>query len=342
MSVYILGIETSCDDTSAAVLEDDFVLSNVTAGQDVHKAYGGVVPELASRAHEQNIVPVVDQALKKAGKKLHEISAIAYTRGPGLLGSLLVGSSFAKGLSLASNIPMIEVNHLHGHIFAHFLKNKTNRLHPVPAFPFLNLLISGGHTQIILVNDYFDFTILGKTIDDAAGEAFDKSAKIMGLNYPGGPLIDKLAKQGDPHKFKFAKPRIPGLDFSFSGLKTSFLYFLRDKVKDNNHFIEEEKSHLCASLQHTIVEILTEKLQQAAAQTGIKNIAVSGGVSANSYLKHQLTTLAKQQHWQLHIPQLSYTTDNAAMIAIIGFYKFQKNRFAGHKLTPKARMEIAR
>nr|MDA3819520.1 tRNA (adenosine(37)-N6)-threonylcarbamoyltransferase complex transferase subunit TsaD [Candidatus Delongbacteria bacterium] len=314
--------------------------SNVTAGQDVHKAYGGVVPELASRAHEQNIVPVVDRALKEAGKKLQEISAIAYTRGPGLLGSLLVGSSFAKGLSLAAGIPMIEVNHLHGHIFAHFLKNKTNPSQPVPAFPFLNLLISGGHTQIILVNDYFDFTILGKTIDDAAGEAFDKSAKIMGLNYPGGPLIDKLAKQGDPHKFKFAKPRISGLDFSFSGLKTSFLYFLRDKVKDNNHFIKEEKSNLCASLQHTIVEILVEKLLQAAAQTGIKNIAVSGGVSANSYLKHQLTTMAKQKHWHLHIPQLSYTTDNAAMIAIIGFYKFQKNKFAGHELTPKARMQI--
>ncbi|MGC9330654.1 MAG: tRNA (adenosine(37)-N6)-threonylcarbamoyltransferase complex transferase subunit TsaD [Bacteroidales bacterium] len=341
MSVYILGIETSCDDTSAAVLEDNFVLSNITAGQDVHKAYGGVVPELASRAHEQNIVPVVDQALKISGKKLHKISAIAYTRGPGLLGSLLVGSSFAKGLSLASGIPMIEVNHLHGHIFAHFLKNKINRSQPVPAFPFLNLLISGGHTQIILVNDYFDFTILGKTIDDAAGEAFDKSAKIMGLDYPGGPLIDKLAKQGNPYKFKFAKPRIPGLDFSFSGLKTSFLYFLRDKIKDNNHFIEEEKSNLCASLQHTIVEILTEKLQQAAAQTGIKNIAVSGGASANSYLKHQLITLAKQKHWQLHIPQLSYTTDNAAMIAIIGYYKFQKNKFAGHDLTPKARMQIS-
>ncbi len=340
MGVYILGIETSCDDTSAAVLHGNYVLSNVTAGQNVHKAYGGVVPELASRAHEQNIIPVVDQALKKAGKKLQDMSAIAYTRGPGLLGSLLVGSSFAKGLSVASGLPMIDVNHLHGHIFAHFLKNETNLSQPVPDFPFLNLLISGGHTQIIQVNDYFDFTVLGKTIDDAAGEAFDKSAKIMGIDYPGGPLIDKLSKDGDPHKYTFAKPRIPDLDFSFSGLKTSFLYFLRDQVKAKDKFIDEEKANLCASLQHTIVEILNEKLVKATEQTGIKNIAVSGGVSANSYLQHQLRLTAEIKHWHLYIPQLSYTTDNAAMIAIIGYYKYKKQMFAGHELTPKARMAV--
>ncbi|MFO7790153.1 MAG: tRNA (adenosine(37)-N6)-threonylcarbamoyltransferase complex transferase subunit TsaD [Bacteroidales bacterium] len=340
MGTYILGIESSCDDTSAAVLKDNFVLSNVTAGQDIHKAYGGVVPELASRAHEQNIIPVVDQALKGAGVSLTDISAIAYTRGPGLLGSLLVGSSFAKGLSLASGIPMIEVNHLHGHIFAHFLKNHDNKDQQTPAFPFLNLLISGGHTQIIKVRDYFDFDILGKTIDDAAGEAFDKSAKVMGLGYPGGPEIDKLSKQGDPHKFEFSKPRIPGLDFSFSGLKTSFLYFLRDQLKTNDNFIEDEKHNLAASLQHTIVEILIEKIEHAADTTGIKYIAVSGGVSANTYLKQQLRTKAYENNWTLHIPQLSYTTDNAAMIALIGYFKFKKDIFAGHELTPKARMKI--
>jgi N6-L-threonylcarbamoyladenine synthase len=340
MANYILGIESSCDDTSAAVLRDNFVLSNVTAGQNVHKAYGGVVPELASRAHEQNIIPVIDKALKEADIRLHDLSAIAYTRGPGLLGSLLVGSSFAKGLSLSTGIPMIEVNHLHGHIFAHFLKNAENKDDPQPEFPFLNLLISGGHTQIVLVKDYLDFEILGGTIDDAAGEAFDKCAKVMGLGYPGGPVIDKLGKDGDPEKFSFAKPRIPELDFSFSGLKTSFLYFLRDKVKADSSFIENEKNNLAASLQHTIVEILIDKLEKAANMTGIRNIAASGGVSANSYLKKKLIAKAAENKWKLHIPQLSYTTDNAAMIAIIGYFKYKKGQFAGHDLIPKARMKV--
>src|SRR6056297_994864 len=276
MAAYILGIESSCDDTSAAVLRDNYVLSNVTAGQNVHEAYGGVVPELASRAHEQNIIPVTDKALRDADIRLNDLSAIAYTRGPGLLGSLLVGSSFAKGLSLSTGIPMIEVNHLHGHIFAHFLKNDQNKDDPQPEFPFLNLLISGGHTQIVLVKDYLDFEILGGTIDDAAGEAFDKCAKVMGLGYPGGPVIDKLGKSGDPEKFTFARPKIPDLDFSFSGLKTSFLYYLRDQVKADTNFIEKEREHLAASLQHTIVEILIDKLEKAAKLTGISNIAASG------------------------------------------------------------------
>ncbi|MFW5768161.1 MAG: tRNA (adenosine(37)-N6)-threonylcarbamoyltransferase complex transferase subunit TsaD [Bacteroidota bacterium] len=340
MTRYILGIETSCDDTSAAVLRDNYVLSNVTAGQKVHEAYGGVVPELASRAHEQTIIPVIDQALQRAGIKINQLTAIAYTRGPGLLGSLLVGSSFAKGLSLATDIPMVEVNHLHGHIFAHFLKNETNQHEPEPAFPFLNLLISGGHTQIVLVKDYLDFEILGGTIDDAAGEAFDKCAKVMGLGYPGGPVIDKLGKTGDPHKYSFSRPRIADLDFSFSGLKTSFLYFLRDEIKKDEGFIEREKHHLAASLQHVIVEILIEKLGKAAKMTGISNIAASGGVSANTYLKKKLELKAAEKDWNLHIPQLSYTTDNAAMIAIIGYYKYNKGQFAGHELTPKARMKI--
>ncbi len=340
MAAYILGIESSCDDTSAAVLRDNYVLSNVTAGQNVHEAYGGVVPELASRAHEQNIIPVTDKALRDADIRLNDLSAIAYTRGPGLLGSLLVGSSFAKGLSLSTGIPMIEVNHLHGHIFAHFLKNDQNKDDPQPEFPFLNLLISGGHTQIVLVKDYLDFEILGGTIDDAAGEAFDKCAKVMGLGYPGGPVIDKLGKSGDPEKFTFARPKIPDLDFSFSGLKTSFLYYLRDQVKADTNFIEKEREHLAASLQHTIVEILIDKLEKAAKLTGISNIAASGGVSANSYLKKKLIVKASEKHWTLHIPQLSYTTDNAAMIAIIGYFKHQKGQFAGHELIPKARMKI--
>lgn len=340
MSEIILGIETSCDDTSAAVLDGNTVLSNVTAGQAVHESYGGVVPELASRAHEQNIIPVIDAALKKAGKTISDINAIAYTYGPGLLGSLLVGSSFAKGLSITSEIPMIKVNHLHGHIFAHFLKDNKIKDYQIPDFPFLNLLISGGHTQIILVKDYFDFEILGETIDDAAGEAFDKCAKVMGLGYPGGPIIDKIAKNGDPFKFKFGIPKVKELNFSFSGLKTSFLYFLRDELKNNPEFIDSEKNNLAASLQQSIISILKEKIIKASKQTGIKNIAVSGGVSANSYLKKIFEQTAEEHSWNLFIPSLQYSTDNAAMIAIIGYYKFKKGITASHKSVPKARISV--
>ncbi len=340
MSKYILAIESSCDDTSAAVLYGEKVLSNVVSSQAVHEKYGGVVPELASRAHEQNIIPVVDTALKNADISLDKIDAIAYTRGPGLLGSLLVGSSFVKGLSLSRNIPMIEVNHLHGHIFAHFLRDNENADMPQPKFPFLNLLISGGHTQIIQVNDYLDFTILGGTIDDAAGEAFDKCAKVMDLGYPGGPIIDKIAKNGNINAFTFAKPKIDNLDFSFSGLKTSFLYLIRDHLKENPNFIEENTADLAASLQASIINILNDKLIKASKQTGIKNIAASGGVSANSYLKKVLTETAQKRQWNLHIPPLRYTTDNAAMIGVVGYYKYLKNEFAGHTISPRARMKI--
>ncbi len=340
MSNIILGIETSCDDTSAAVLRGEYVMSNVIASQAVHEKYGGVVPELASRAHEQNIIPVVDAALKNAGVQVDDLDAIAYTRGPGLLGSLLVGSSFVKGLSLASDLPMIEVNHLHGHIFAHFLHDADNKDKPNPRFPFLNLLVSGGHTQIILVKDYMDFEILGGTIDDAAGEAFDKCAKVMGLGYPGGLVIDKLAQSGNSEAFTFAKPRIDNLDFSFSGLKTSFLYLIRDHLKTNPNFIEQEKENLSASIQTSIVEILKDKLVKASRETGIKEVAASGGVSANSHLKAVLTETAGKENWTLHIPQLKYTTDNAAMIAVIGYYKFLKGEFATHNQTPVARMTV--
>jgi len=340
MSKIILGIETSCDDTSAAVLKGENVLSNIIASQAVHEKYGGVVPELASRAHEQNIIPVVDAALKDAKVKIEDLDGIAYTRGPGLLGSLLVGSSFVKGLSLAANIPMIEINHLHGHIFAHFLRDADNQDKARPNFPFLNLLVSGGHTQIVLVKDYMDFEILGGTIDDAAGEAFDKCAKVMDLGYPGGPVIDKLAKSGNANAFTFAKPRISGLDFSFSGLKTSFLYLIRDHLKENPNFIEQEKENLSASIQSSIVEILKDKLVKASRETGITEVAASGGVSANSHLKQVLTETAKKENWTLHIPQLKYTTDNAAMIAVIGYYKYLKKDFATHDLTPVARMKI--
>src|SRR6056297_3026697 len=340
MAAYILGIESSCDDTSAAVLRDNYVLSNVTAGQNVHEAYGGVVPELASRAHEQNIIPVTDKALRDADIRLNDLSAIAYTRGPGLLGSLLVGSSFAKGLSLSTGIPMIEVNHLHGHIFAHFLKNDQNKDDPQPEFPFLNLLISGGHTQIVLVKDYLDFEILGGTIDDAAGEAFDKCAKVMGLGYPGGPVIDKLSKEGDKHTFSFAKPNIPELDYSFSGLKTSFLYFLRDQLPHGQDFINQNKLDLSASIQRTIIEILMDKFHKAVKQTGVKEVAVAGGVSANSGLRSALEKYAKEEKLGLFVPKFSYTTDNAAMIAITGYYKYQQKIFAAQDITPQARMGL--
>ena len=338
MSITILGIESSCDDTSAAVVCDRRKLSNIIASQEVHKTYGGVVPELASRAHQQNIIPVVDTALKKAGTCIHEIDAIAFTRGPGLLGSLLVGASFAKGLALANNIPLIEINHLQAHILSHFII-ESGEENKYPSFPFLCLLISGGHTQIMKVNSYLDMEILGKTIDDAAGEAFDKCAKIMGLPYPGGPHIDRLAVRGNPEKYIFSKPQIPAFDFSFSGLKTSFLYTLRDYVKKNPDYIEENKADLSASLQKTIVEILMDKLEKAATETGITEVAVGGGVAANSAVKNALKAKEKDG-WNVYIPKFEYTTDNAAMIAVTGYYKFLKKQFTSLDIAPKARYNL--
>ena len=334
----ILAIESSCDDTSAAVIRDAWLLSNITANQDVHKKYGGVVPELASRAHQVNIVPVVDLALQEAGIKPQEVDAIAFTRGPGLLGSLLVGVSFAKGFALANNIPLIDVNHLHGHISALFLKEK-GKEHEDPKFPFINLLVSGGHTQIIVVKSFFNREIIGETIDDAAGEAFDKSAKIMGLPYPGGPLIDKYAKQGNPHTFSFSRPKVGKLQFSFSGLKTAILYFIRDEVKKNSNFVKENLFDLCASIQYTIIDILVEKLKNAISQTGIKEIAIAGGVSANSELRETLISEAKKNNWNMHIPEFKYTTDNAAMIAITAYHKFLKGEFATQDITAEARLK---
>jgi N6-L-threonylcarbamoyladenine synthase len=336
MSIVILGIESSCDDTSAAILKDEVILSNVISNQDVHSEYGGVVPELASRTHQQNIIPVVDKALKDAGIKASDIDAVAFTRGPGLMGSLLVGTSFAKGFALARNLPLIEVNHLHAHVLAHFIKediNDTNR----PEFPFLCLLVSGGNSQIILVEDHLKMKILGQTIDDAAGEAFDKCAKIMGLPYPGGPLIDKYAKEGNPDRFRFNKPNIKNYDYSFSGLKTSFLYFLRDEMKKDPSFIENNRNDLCASLQKTIVDILMDKLIKASKDTGIKQIALAGGVSANSGLRD---TIKNHKEWKTFIPKFSYTTDNAAMIAITGYYKYLKKEFTGQDVAPFARTEF--
>jgi N6-L-threonylcarbamoyladenine synthase len=337
--ILILGIESSCDDTAAAVISNVLILSNEVSGQSIHMAYGGVVPELASRAHQQNIIPVVDLAIKKAGVKIEDISAIAFTRGPGLLGSLLVGTSFAKGFALSQNIPLIEVNHLQGHVLAHFIKeqdiDKKN-----PTFPFLCLLVSGGNSQIIVVRDHLDMDVIGQTIDDAAGEAFDKCAKVMGLPYPGGPLIDKLAKEGNPKAFVFSKPSVPGLDYSFSGLKTSFLYFIRDQMKVNPNFIEENKADICASLQETIIQVLMTKLVKAANETGIRTVAVAGGVSANSGLRNALLEMAQQHGWEMHIPPFKFTTDNAAMIAITGYYKFLKGEFATHDLAPYSRVTL--
>lgn len=337
--IIILGIESSCDDTSAAVVKNGVISSNIIAGQKVHEAYGGVVPELASRAHQQNIVPVVDQAIQQAGIKPSQISAIAFTRGPGLLGSLLVGTSFAKGLAIANSIPMIEINHLQGHVLAHYIK-ETEEDTNHPKFPHLCLLVSGGNSQIILVKDYLEMEVIGQTIDDAAGEAFDKCAKVMGLPYPGGPLIDKLAKEGNPDAIAFNKPRIQGLNYSFSGLKTSFLYHLRDELKTNENYIEDNKADLCASLQKTIIDILLGKLVRASKETGIKEITVAGGVSANSGLRNALTKEAAKRQWNLFIPEFRYTTDNAAMIAITGHYKFLKGEFASHDMVPFARMVI--
>lgn len=336
MAVTILAIESSCDDTSVAIIRDGFVLSNLIANQDIHMSYGGVVPELASRAHQANIVPVTQQALVRAGVKAREINAVAFTRGPGLLGSLLVGTSFAKGFALAQDIPLVEVNHLQAHVLAHFIlnKDKDNR---VPSFPFLCLLVSGGHTRIIVLKSQLEMEVIGNTIDDAAGEAFDKCGKVMGLPYPAGPLIDKLAKEGNSNAFRFAKPHIKGLDFSFSGLKTSFLYFLRDRLKEDPDFVEKNKADLCASLQHTIISILMSKLISASQQTGITEIGIAGGVSANSGLRDEITREAVKRKWNLFIPEFRFTTDNAAMIGITGYFKFLKGEFSSHDITPLAR-----
>ena len=336
MSTYILGIESSCDDTSAAIIKDDVILSNIIANQDVHRKYGGVVPELASRSHQQNIIPVIHRALQEANINKNQLDAIAFTRGPGLLGSLLVGTSFAKSFALGLNIPLIEIDHLQAHILAHFAQKGAQRIE-TPNFPFLCLTVSGGHSQIVKVNDYFDMEILGQTIDDAAGEAFDKTAKIMSLGYPGGPIIDKLAQEGDAHKFNFPFPRIPDLDYSFSGLKTSVLYFLRDELKKNDDFIEENKIDLAASIQYTIVEVLMKKLVLASKQTGIKEIAIAGGVSANSGLRNAIKEGELKYGWKTYIPAFEFTTDNAAMIAITGLFKYQKNDFTDQKTTPYAR-----
>ena len=325
--IYILGIESSCDDTSAAVLRNGVLLSNVTASQEVHKAYGGVVPELASRAHQQNVVPVVDQAIKRAGITKEQLSAIAFTRGPGLMGSLLVGVNFAKGFARSLEIPLIDVNHLQGHVMAHFIKESDDDNH-MPPFPFLCLLVSGGNSQIVKVNAYNDMEVLGQTIDDAAGEAIDKCSKVMGLGYPGGPIIDRLGKNGNPKAYQFSEPHIPGLNYSFSGLKTSFLYNMRKWIAEDPDFIEHHKEDICASLEYTIVDILMKKLRLAVKQTGIKHVAVAGGVSANSVLRASFQEHAAKYDWTIYIPKFSYTTDNAAMIAAVGTYKYKDKDFA--------------
>lgn len=337
-SVTIFGIESSCDDTSAAVIRDGYLLSNVTASQAVHEAYGGVVPELASRAHQLNIVPVVDQALKRAGVTKEELSAIAFTRGPGLMGSLLVGVSFAKGLAASLGIPMIDVNHLQGHVLAHFIKEQGGG--SVPPFPFLCLLVSGGNSQIVLVKAYNDMQIIGQTIDDAAGECIDKCSKVMGLGYPGGPIIDRLARQGNPEAYKFSKPGIPGYDYSFSGLKTSFLYNLRDWLKDDPDFIEHHKEDLAASLEKTVVDILMNKLRRAAKDLKIKHVAVAGGVSANTGLREAFQDHARRYGWTIYIPKFSYTTDNAAMIAITGYFKYADKDFCPMEAPAYSRVEL--
>lgn len=338
MAITILGIESSCDDTSAAIIRDGLLLSNVIASQSVHEEYGGVVPELASRAHQQNIVPVVDAAIRRAGISKTDLSAIAFTRGPGLLGSLLVGTSFAKGLSLGLRIPIVDVNHLHGHVLSHFVRRKPDDR--VPEYPFLCLLISGGNSQLILVKNYNDMEILGQTIDDAAGEAFDKCAKVMGLPYPGGPHIDRLAAEGDPKRFRFAKPHIPGLDYSFSGLKTSFLYTLRDQKRLDPDFIEKNKADLAASLQRTIIEILLDKLDKAVKQTGVSTVAIGGGVSANSGVRAAVADYCEAHGLTAFIPERAFTTDNAAMVGIAGYYKYLDKEFCPYSLAPYARVTV--
>ncbi|WP_290143433.1 tRNA (adenosine(37)-N6)-threonylcarbamoyltransferase complex transferase subunit TsaD [Paramuribaculum intestinale] len=338
MSINILGIESSCDDTSAAIISDGLLLSNVIASQSVHEEYGGVVPELASRAHQQNIVPVVDAALRRASLRPSDLSAIAFTRGPGLLGSLLVGTSFAKGMSLGLRIPIIDVNHLHAHVLSHFIRNNPDDR--VPQFPYLCLLVSGGNSQIILVRSHSDMEILGQTIDDAAGEAFDKCAKVMGLPYPGGPHIDRLAAQGDPLRFRFARPHIAGLDYSFSGLKTSFLYTLRDALAGDPGFIEANKADLAASLQHTIIEILIDKLRKAIRQTRVATVAIGGGVSANSGVREAVAQLCREEGVEAFIPQRAFTTDNAAMVAIAGHFKYLDKDFCSYSEAPFARVTV--
>lgn len=335
--VFILSIESSCDDTAAAVLHNDKVLSNVVANQSIHNEYGGVVPELASRAHQQNIVPVIDFALKRANIDRSQLSGIAFTQGPGLMGSLLVGSSFAKSLALALDIPLIAVNHMQAHILAHFIDEYG---FDKPEFPFLALTISGGHTQIVKVNSYFDMEIIGETTDDAVGEAFDKSAKILGLPYPGGPLVDKYAQQGNPHAYKFTKPKVPGLDFSFSGLKTAILYFIQKNKAEKPNFIEENRDDICASIQHTIIEILMDKMKMAVEQTGIRQVAIGGGVSANSGIRKAIKDAETDLGWKAFIPKFEYTTDNAAMIGIAGYYKFLDGSFEDASVVSKARIEF--
>ncbi len=337
--MYILGIESSCDDTSAAVITDGgLLLSNVIASQKVHEEYGGVVPELASRAHQQNIVPVVDAAIRRAGIDRHDLSAIAFTRGPGLIGSLLVGTSFAKGLSLGLRVPMVDVNHLHAHVLAHFIREKSEDA--VPEFPYLCLLVSGGNSQIVLVRSPRDMEIIGRTIDDAAGEAFDKCAKVMGLPYPGGPHIDRLAAEGDPKAFRFARPHIPGLDYSFSGLKTSFLYTLRDNLRTDPDFVEHHRADLAASLQATIIAILMDKLEKAADATGIATVAIGGGVSANSGVRGAVAAMCERRGIRAFIPERRFTTDNAAMVAIAGYFKYQDRDFCPYNAVPYARVEV--
>ena len=337
MPVYILGIESSCDDTSAAIIADNKILANIIANQDVHRNFGGVVPELASRAHQQNIIPVIDQALKHANIDKNHLSAVAYTRGPGLLGSLLVGVSFAKAFAYAMNIPLIEVDHMQAHILAHFIQNESgNKI--FPGFPFLCLTVSGGHTQIVLIKAYFDMQVIGQTIDDAAGEAFDKAAKILGLPYPGGPLVDKNAQTGNPKAFSFARPQVPGLDFSFSGLKTSFLYFLRDRLRESPTFHTDNLQDLCASIQQAIINALMEKLQLAMKQTGIKDVAIAGGVSANSGLRQAMLNMQQSTGCRVFIPEMQYSTDNAGMIAIAGYYKYLRNDFGELSSAPYSRM----
>ena len=335
--IYILGIESSCDDTSAAITCDGEVLSNVIANQEVHAKYGGVVPELASRAHQQNIVPVVQQAIEQANITKEDLNAIAFTKGPGLMGSLLVGTSFAKSLSIGLGIPLLGINHMQAHILAHFIKEKNGK---TPPFPFICLTISGGHTQIVKVSDHFNMEILGETIDDAVGEAFDKSAKILGLPYPGGPLIDKYAQKGNPKAYKFSKPKVGDLEFSFSGLKTGILYFLQKSLKDNPNFIKENLFDICASIQHTIIEILMEKIKNAVQKTQIKHIAIAGGVSANSEIRKRLKLAEKQLGWSTYIPKFEYTTDNAAMIAISGHLKFVNKEYSDISVTAKARLKV--
>lgn len=339
MITTILGIETSCDDTAAAIVENGYIISNKIADQEVHRSFGGVIPELASRAHQQNIIPVVEQAIAEAGKTKKDINAIAFTRGPGLIGALLVGASFAKGLSLALDIPLIEINHLQAHILSNFIIKK-NEQKSIPKFPFLCLLVSGGHTQLVIVRDYLEMEIIGQTLDDASGEAFDKCAKVMGLPYPGGPLIDKYAKNGKPDTYHFSKPDVKDYDFSFSGLKTAFLYFIRDKINEDKYFIKNNLNNICASIQNSIIDILLDKLIKASIEKDLKEIAIAGGVSANSELRQRVFNEGKKRNWKVYIPDFEYSTDNAAMIAITGYYKYLNNEYTNQYITPVARLKI--